>query len=64
VFAPRERVHRKCNKLVAMLSPYRPPLMAPEREKAIGHAADAMQQGLHWGRKLRQFRREEMHKRG
>jgi hypothetical protein len=47
-----------------MLIPYRLPLMTPEREKAIGHAADAMQQGLHWSGKLRQFRREEMHKRG
>jgi hypothetical protein len=44
-----------------MLSPYRPPLMTPEREKAIGHAVDAMQQGLPWGGKLRQFRREGVH---
>jgi prevent-host-death family protein len=53
----------KRNKPVAMLSPYRPPLMTPEREKAIEHAVDVMQQGLPWGGKLRRFRREEMHKR-
>jgi antitoxin (DNA-binding transcriptional repressor) of toxin-antitoxin stability system len=28
----------KPNKLVAMLSPYRPPFMTPEREKAMQHA--------------------------
>jgi prevent-host-death family protein len=50
----------KRNKPVAMLSPYRPP--TPEREKAIEHAVDVMQQGLPWG-KLRRFRREKMHKR-
>jgi antitoxin (DNA-binding transcriptional repressor) of toxin-antitoxin stability system len=50
----------KRNKLVAMLSPYRPPLMTPEREKAIQHAIDVMGQGLPWGRILRRFRREEM----
>jgi hypothetical protein len=51
----------KRNKPVVMLSPYRPPLMTPEREKAIGHAVDAMQQGLPWGGKLRQFRRQGVH---
>ena len=49
----------KRNKPVAMLSPYRPPLMTPER---IEHAVDVMRQGLPWGGKLRRFRREEMHK--
>ena len=53
----------KRNKLVAVLSPYRPPLMTPEREKAVQHAIDVMEQGLPWGRTLRRVRREAMHKR-
>ena len=53
----------KRNKPVAVLSPNRPPLMTPEREKAIQHAIDVMRHGLPWGGKLRRFRREEMHKR-
>jgi antitoxin (DNA-binding transcriptional repressor) of toxin-antitoxin stability system len=49
---------------VAVLSPYRPPLMTPEREKAVvQHAIDVMGQGLSWGATLRRFRREQMHKR-
>ena len=51
----------KRNKPVAVLSPYRPPLMTPEREKAVQHAIDVMVQGLPWGGTLRRFRREEMH---
>jgi antitoxin (DNA-binding transcriptional repressor) of toxin-antitoxin stability system len=39
----------KRNKPVAVLSPYRPPLMTPEREKAIRHAIDVMWKGLPWG---------------
>jgi antitoxin (DNA-binding transcriptional repressor) of toxin-antitoxin stability system len=50
------------NKPVAVLRPYRP-LMTREREKAIPHAIDVMEQGLPWGRTLRRFRREEMHER-
>jgi prevent-host-death family protein len=38
----------KRNKPVAVLSPYRPPLMTPEREKAVQHAIDVMVQGLPW----------------
>jgi prevent-host-death family protein len=53
----------KRNKPVAMLTPYRPALMTLEREKAIEHAVDVMQQGLPWGGKLRRLRREVMHKR-
>jgi hypothetical protein len=45
------------------LSPYRPPLMTPEREKAVQHAIDVMKKGLPWGGTLRKFRREEMHER-
>ena len=43
----------KRNKPVAVLSPYRPPLMTPEREKAIQHAIDVMARGLPWGGTLR-----------
>ena len=39
----------KRNKPVAVLSPYRPQLMTFEREKAIEHAMDVMEQGLPWG---------------
>ena len=53
----------KRNKPVAVLSPHRPPLMTPEREKAVQHAIDVMEQGLPWGRTLRRVRREAMHKR-
>ena len=53
----------KRNKPVAVLSPYRLPLMAPGREKAVQHAIDVMVQGLPWGGTLRRFRREEMHER-
>jgi prevent-host-death family protein len=35
----------KRNKPVAVLSPYRPPLIIPEREKAIQRAIDVMEQG-------------------
>jgi prevent-host-death family protein len=53
----------KRNKPVIVLSPYRPPLITPECEKAIQHAIDVMEQGLPWDRTLRGFRREEMHER-
>ncbi len=52
----------KRNKPVAVLSPYRPPLMTPEREKAVQHAIDGMVQGLPGGT-VRRVRREEMHER-
>jgi prevent-host-death family protein len=53
----------KRNKPVAVLSPYRPSLLTPEREQAIQHAIDVMMKGLPWGGTLRRFRREEMHER-
>jgi prevent-host-death family protein len=53
----------KRSKPVAVLSPYRPPLMTPERQKAIRHAIDVMAKGLPWGGALRTFRRDEMHER-
>jgi antitoxin (DNA-binding transcriptional repressor) of toxin-antitoxin stability system len=51
----------KRSKPVAVLRPYRPPLMTPERQKAIQHAIDVMAKGLPWGDALRRFKREEMH---
>ena len=53
----------KRNKPVAVLSPYRPALMTPEREKAVQRAIDVMKKGLPWDGTLRRFRREEMHER-
>jgi len=53
----------KRSKPVAVLSPYRPPLMTPERQKAIRHAIDVLAKGLPWGGALRTFRRDEMHER-
>jgi antitoxin (DNA-binding transcriptional repressor) of toxin-antitoxin stability system len=53
----------KRSKPVAVLRPYRPPLMTRERKKAIQHAIEVMEQGLPWDRTLRRFRREEMHER-
>jgi antitoxin (DNA-binding transcriptional repressor) of toxin-antitoxin stability system len=51
----------KRSKPVAVLSPYRPPLMTPERKKAVQHAIDVMAKGLSWGSALQKFKREEMH---
>ena len=53
----------KRSKPVAVLTPYRPPLMTAERQKAIDHAIRVMAKGLPWGRALRAFRREDMHER-
>jgi prevent-host-death family protein len=52
----------KRSKPVAVLSPYRPALMTPERQTAIAHAIRVMAKSLPWGT-LRGFRREEMHER-
>ena len=46
---------------VAVLSPYRPPAMTPERRNAIDHAIKVMQQGLPWAGGFRTFSRDEMH---
>jgi prevent-host-death family protein len=53
----------KRNKPVALLCPYRPPLLTPERRKAIDHAVDVMAKGLPWGAAIRAFSRDEMHER-
>jgi len=52
----------KRSKPVAVLSPYRPALVTPERRKAIAHAIDVMEKGLRWGA-LRKFQRDDMHER-
>ncbi len=53
----------KRSKPVAVLSPYRAPLMTAERRKAIRHAVNVMAKGLSWGGALQRFNREEMHER-
>jgi prevent-host-death family protein len=53
----------KRNKPVALLSPYRPPWLTPERKAAIEHAIEVMAQGLPWGAAVPPFARDEMHER-
>jgi prevent-host-death family protein len=53
----------KRSKPVALLSPYRPPLMTAERKRAIQLAIRVMEKGLPWGDSLQRFDREEMHER-
>ena len=53
----------KRNKPVALLSPYRPPRLTPERKAAIEHAIEVMAQGLPWGAAVPPFARDEMHER-
>ncbi len=53
----------KRSKPVAVLSPYRPPVMTAERKNAIEHAIKVMAKGLPWGRSIPTFKREEMHER-
>jgi prevent-host-death family protein len=57
-----EIVITKRGKPVAVLGPYRPTLVTPERQKAIAHAVSVMAKGLPWGN-LRRFLREDMHER-
>ena len=53
----------KRSKPVALLCPYRPPLLTPDRQRAIDHAVEVMAKGLPWGSAVRSFRREDMHER-
>ena len=53
----------KRSKPVAILCPYQPPRLTPERQAAINHAIELMAQGLPWGAALRTFTRDEMHER-
>jgi prevent-host-death family protein len=46
---------------VALLSPYQPPQLKPERQAAIKHATEVMAKGLPWGAAMRAFTRDEMH---
>jgi prevent-host-death family protein len=48
---------------VALLSPYRPPPLTPERQAAVNHAIEVMAQGLPWGAAIRAFTRGDMHER-
>jgi prevent-host-death family protein len=58
-----EIVISKHGRPVALLSPYRAPAMTPERQQAIERAVELMTRGLPWGRRLRRFKRDEMHER-
>jgi prevent-host-death family protein len=53
----------KRSKPVALLSPYRPPRVTPERQAAIDHAIEVIAQGLPWSVAVRAFTRDEMHER-
>ena len=53
----------KRSKPVALLCPYQPPRLTPQRQAAIEHAIEVMVQGLPWGVALRTFTRDEMHER-
>ncbi len=53
----------KRSKPVAVLGPYRLPLMTAERKKAVQRAIDVMTKGLPWGSTLPRFERDEMHER-
>jgi prevent-host-death family protein len=53
----------KRSKPVALLSPYHAPRLTPERQAAIEHAIEVMEQGLPWGAAVRAFTRDEMHER-
>ena len=48
---------------VAVLSPYRPPAMTPERRAAVARAIELMTKGLPWGDAGPPFARDEMHER-
>ena len=51
----------KRGKPVALLSPYQPPQLTPERQAAIKRASEVMARGLPWGAAIRAFTRDEMH---
>ena len=53
----------KRGKPVALLCPYRQPVLTPERQKAIEHAINMMAKGLPWGDIVQTFSRDEMHER-
>jgi prevent-host-death family protein len=51
----------KRNKPVAILAPYRPPAMTPERQRAIKHAFRCHERGSRVGDELPRFGRDDMH---
>ena len=58
-----EIIITKRSKPVAILSPYRPPVLTPERQKAINHVLKLMEKGLPWGYVVPVSSRDEMHER-
>ena len=56
-----ERNPNHQSKPVAVLRPYRPPLMTAERKNALQHAIDVMANGLSWGGTVKRFKLGEMH---
>jgi prevent-host-death family protein len=56
-----EVIITKHGRPVAVLSPFRPPVLTAERQAAIDHAMAVMTKGLPWRGKLRTFTRDEMH---
>ncbi len=61
--AGEEVIITKRGRPVAVLAPYRPAVMTPEREAAIACAIKMMEKGLPWGTQFRRFTRDEMHER-
>jgi prevent-host-death family protein len=68
--APLARVERgedilitKRGTPVAILSPYRPLAMTPERHAAVTRAIELMEKGLPWPEGVGPFTRDEMHER-
>ena len=48
---------------VAVISPYRVPIMTPERKRAINRAIAMMEKGLRWGSNFKIPSRDDMHER-
>lgn len=53
----------KHGRAVAVLSPYRLPVMTAERQTALNRMMSIMKKGLPWGEALRTFSRDEMYER-
>jgi prevent-host-death family protein len=56
-----EIIVTKHGRPVAVMSPYRPALLTPERRAAVDHAVAVMDEPLNLGEKFRAFSRDEMH---
>lgn len=48
---------------VAMLTPYRPPALTAERQRAIEQAKTLMSRGIGWPKDVQMPARDEMHER-